>query len=215
MQSRSNAPYSLGNRRQAAAFPWPNPDWFDYDAVPAICARYPQLAVATGNFFVQDFINRVALGRGVEQVLMDIAEEDPVYLSRGGATPLFPGYIERILAAGCGRIDLVLCGDDFGATRSADFGRQVRRLFAPQKKEFFDIVHCFGAKVTHHCCGSSRALIPQFLACGMDALQTIQPQAAGMDPYELKGVRRPARAARRGRRAGLAAAGLVQEIGEE
>ena len=47
-------------------------------------------------------------------------------------------------------------------------------------------MHAFGAKVTHHCCGSSRALIPQFLACGMDALQTIQRQAAGMDPYDLK-----------------------------
>jgi uroporphyrinogen decarboxylase len=40
--------------------------------------------------------------------------------------------------------------------------------------------------VSHHCCGSSRALIPRFIACGMDALQTIQPQAAGMSPYELK-----------------------------
>ena len=58
------------------------------------------------------------------------------------------------------------------------------RLYAPLKKEFFDMVHSFGAKVTHHCCGSSRKLIPRFIACGMDALQTIQPQAAGMDPYE-------------------------------
>ncbi len=40
--------------------------------------------------------------------------------------------------------------------------------------------------MSHHCCGSSRALIPRFIACGMDALQTNQPQAAGMNPYELK-----------------------------
>ncbi len=48
------------------------------------------------------------------------------------------------------------------------------------------MVHAYGARVTHHCCGSSRALIPRFIACGMDALQTIQPQAKGMSPYELK-----------------------------
>ena len=48
------------------------------------------------------------------------------------------------------------------------------------------MIHSYGAKVSHHCCGSSRALIPRFIRCGMDALQTIQPQAAGMDPYELK-----------------------------
>jgi len=48
------------------------------------------------------------------------------------------------------------------------------------------MVHSYGAKVTHHCCGSSRALFPQFIACGIDAIQTIQPRAEGMDPYELK-----------------------------
>jgi uroporphyrinogen decarboxylase len=48
------------------------------------------------------------------------------------------------------------------------------------------MVHSHGAKVSHHCCGSSRALIPRFIQCGMDCLQTIQPQAAGMNPYELK-----------------------------
>jgi uroporphyrinogen decarboxylase len=37
-----------------------------------------------------------------------------------------------------------------------------------------------------HCCGSSREPIPRFIELGMDALQTIQPRAEGMDPYELK-----------------------------
>ena len=59
-------------------------------------------------------------------------------------------------------------------------------LFAPKKKEFFDMVHSFGAKISHHSCGSTRQLIPHFIKVGMDALQTIQPQAAGMNPYELK-----------------------------
>ena len=48
------------------------------------------------------------------------------------------------------------------------------------------MVHSHGAKITHHCCGSSRMLIPRFIECGMDALQTIQAQAEGMNPYELK-----------------------------
>jgi uroporphyrinogen decarboxylase len=47
-------------------------------------------------------------------------------------------------------------------------------------------VHSHGAKITHHCCGSSRQLIPQFIDCGMDSLQTIQPQAKDMNPYQLK-----------------------------
>ncbi len=173
---------------EARRFPWPDPDWFDYDAIPAICRQYPNLAVAAGDFHVQDFINGVAYGRGVEQTLMDVAAEDPVYLYIIDQRQRFYlGYIERVLEAASGRIDLVLCGDDFGSQRGLLISpASFDRLFSEKKKEMFDLVHSYGAKVTHHCCGSSRALIPRFIRCGMDALQTIQPQAAGMDPYELK-----------------------------
>jgi len=95
--------------------------------------------------------------------------------------------IERTLKAAGGKLDLVLCGDDFGAQRGLMISpASFDRLFAEKKKEFFDMVHSYGAKVTHHCCGSSRELIPRFIELDMDALQTIQPQAYGMDPYELK-----------------------------
>jgi uroporphyrinogen decarboxylase len=173
---------------QAAAFPWPNPDWFDYSALPALCARHPDLALAAGGTFVQDFINGVAFGRGVEQVLLDIAWEDPVFLYIIERRHRFYlEYIERILRAAAGRIDLVLCGDDFGSQRGLLISpASFDKLFAAKKRELFDLVHAHGAKVTHHCCGSSRDLIPRFIRCGMDCLQTIQPQAVGMNPYHLK-----------------------------
>ncbi|NLY00669.1 MAG: hypothetical protein GXY83_31635 [Rhodopirellula sp.] len=173
---------------EAEQFPWPNPDWFDYDAVAPLCALHPDLAIAAGSFHVQDFINSVAMGRGVEQVLLDIATEDPVYLYIiERRQQFYLRHVERILAAAGGRIDLVLAGDDFGSQRGPLISPTTfDRLFAPKKKELFDLAHSYGAKATHHCCGSSRQLIPRFIACGMDALQTIQPQAAGMNPYELK-----------------------------
>lgn len=184
-----NLPYANWTAvEQVEQFDWPSPDWYDYDAIPAMCERYPDLAIGVGSFGVQDFINGVAFGRGVEQVLMDIAMEDPVYLAiveRRHA--FFMAHVERMLEAGRGRIDLVLCGDDFGTQRAPLIsGETFDRLYAAKKAALFDLVHSYGAKVTHHCCGSSRMLIPRFIECGMDALQTIQPQAAGMDPYDLK-----------------------------
>ena len=173
---------------EAERFPWPSPDAFDYGAIPALCARHPDRAIVAGGTGVQDFINGVAFGRGVEQVLLDIALEDPVYLYIVERRHRFyMAYLERILAAARGRIDVVMCGDDFGSQRGLLIAPEAfDRLFAAKKRELFDLAHACGAKVSHHCCGSSRALIPRFIACGMDALQTIQPQAAGMDPYELK-----------------------------
>jgi uroporphyrinogen decarboxylase len=173
---------------EAQRFRWPDPDCYDFDAIPALCDRFPNTAIAAGSFGVQDFVNGTAFGRGVERVLLDIALEDPVYLFIVEKRHRFYlRYIERILEAARGRIDLVLCGDDFGSQRGPLISPQAfDRLFAPRKKAFFDLVHSYGAKVSHHCCGSSRALIPRFIGIGMDCLQTIQPQAAGMDPYGLK-----------------------------
>jgi uroporphyrinogen decarboxylase len=184
-----NAPYAEWTTvEEAENFDWPSPDWYDYGVVPAMCDRYPGKALLTGAFAVQDFINGAAFGRGVEQTLVDIALEDPVFLYIiERRHKFYMELIERTLAAAGGKLDLVLCGDDFGSQRDLMISpTSFDRLFAEKKKEFFDMVHNYGAKITHHCCGSSRKLIPRFIELGMDALQTIQPQAGGMNPYELK-----------------------------
>lgn len=173
---------------QVDRFPWPSPDWFDYGAIPTLCAKYPDAAIATGGTHVQDFINGIAFGRGVEQVLLDIAAGDPVFLEIVERRHRFyMALIERTLSAAGGRIDIVFCGDDLGSQRGLLISpASFDRLFAAKKKELFDLAHAHGAKISHHCCGSSRALIPRFIQCGMDALQTIQKCATGMNPYELK-----------------------------
>jgi uroporphyrinogen decarboxylase len=38
----------------------------------------------------------------------------------------------------------------------------------------------------HHTCGSVVELIPDFIECGLDILQSVQPSAAGMDLGTLK-----------------------------
>lgn len=184
-----NLPYAdWQSVEEAEKFPWPDPDWFDYEAVPELCRGYPGLAIATGAFAVQDFINNVAYGRGVEQVFIDIAMENPVYLYLVEKRHRFYlEVIERTLKEAEGMIDFVLCGDDFGSQRGLLISpKSFDCLFADKKKEFFDMVHSHNATVSHHCCGSSVELIPRFIEIGMDALQTIQPQAAGMNPYKLK-----------------------------
>ena len=173
---------------EAEAYSWPSPDWYDYDAIPGLISEYPGRAIFTGGFSVQDFINNTAYGRGVEQVLIDIAGEDPVYLYIIGKRHAFyMEHIDRILTAGKGEIDAVLCGDDFGSQRGLLISpSSFESIFADKKRELFDLVHSHGAYITHHSCGSTRDLIPRFIELGMDALQTIQAQAVRMDPYELK-----------------------------
>ena len=188
-QESVNAPYAKWTTvEEAEAFAWPSPDWFDYEAMPALISKYPGRAIFAGGFSIQDFINNIAYGRGVEQVLVDIASEDPVYLYIVEKRHRFyMEHVERILEAGKGEIDAVLCGDDFGTQRGLLISpASFDSIFAEKKRELFELVHGCGAKITHHSCGSTRDLIPRFLEIGMDALQTIQPQADRMDPYDLK-----------------------------
>ena len=145
------------------------PPYFVAGAIYAGFAMVLTLAIPIRVMFgVQDFINSVAFGRGVEQSLVDIATDNPVFLHIVEKRHRFYlRYVERILEAGRGRIDLVLCGDDFGSQRGLLISPAAfDRLFAAKKKELFDLVHSYGAKVTHHCCGSSRGLIPRFISCG-------------------------------------------------
>ncbi len=184
-----NFPYAEWTTvEQAEAFNWPSPDWFDYSTIGKMCERYPNMAIAAGQFGVQDYINGTAFGRGVEKVLLDIALEDAVFLYIIEKRHRFYlEYIERILKAANGRIDIILCGDDFGTQRAPLISPQTfDKMFASKKKEFFDMVHSYDAKITHHSCGSTHKLIPHFIKIGMDSLQTIQPQAKSMNPYELK-----------------------------
>jgi uroporphyrinogen decarboxylase len=48
------------------------------------------------------------------------------------------------------------------------------------------LAHRYGMKVMHHTCGAVRELIPEFIECGLDILQSLQPRAAGMNLAELK-----------------------------
>jgi len=174
---------------EAQKHPWPSPDWYDYDALPEMCDKYPDHAIGLGNGFgIQDFINGISFGRGVEQVLIDIALEDPVYFYiLEKRHHFYMEFVERSLQVIKGKVDLVLCGDDFGQQQGPLISPETfDKIFAPKKKELFDLTHSYGAKIVHHSCGSTRKLIPKFIKVGMDALQTIQPQAKGMNPYSLK-----------------------------
>jgi len=53
-------------------------------------------------------------------------------------------------------------------------------------KEFIDIGHEFGCRVAHHTCGCVAPLLPEFIECGLDIVNPVQPDVAGMDYDKIK-----------------------------
>lgn len=171
---------------------WPRADWFDYTAIEAQCD-----AVRAGGrvaVFMGDRLNRVAqlkpamYIRGVERILMDMAmapEIAAAIFSRVRA--FYADYLERILCAAAGKVDIVLTGDDFGSQNGplvspAMWDALLRDGFA----EYMSICKRHGARTMHHTCGSVAPLIERMTDCGLDILQSLQPEAFDMAPEDLK-----------------------------
>ena len=77
---------------------------------------------------------------------------------------------------------------DYGAQNGPFISPQTyRNLYKPFNKMVNDWVHKNTTwKTFTHCCGSVRALLPDFIEAGFDILNPVQTSAARMDPAELK-----------------------------
>ena len=56
----------------------------------------------------------------------------------------------------------------------------------PRWAKIYAAVHAHGKIVMSHSCGSVAEIIPDLIDIGLDVLESVQPEAAGMNPSELK-----------------------------
>ncbi len=178
---------------QILSYPkWPKAEWFDYECVRQQAER----ARETGKVvvFMGDRLNRCAqlkpamYVRGVEQILVDIMinpEIAKAIFSR--IADFYAEYVRCTLEAAGGNIDILFTGDDFGTQENTFMSVDMwRDLLRDGFKRFIDIGHEFGCKVAHHTCGCVHTLVEDFIACGLDILNPLQPNVAGMDYQKIK-----------------------------
>ena len=171
---------------------WPKPEWFDYEPV----REQARQARAEGKVvvFMGDRLNRCAqlkpamYIRGMEQILMDLCMNEGIaHALFGRIADFYAEYMRRTLEAAEGNIDLMFTGDDFGTQGNTFMPDDTWRKFLRAGfRRFIDIGHAFGCKVAHHTCGSITSLIPEFIECGLDILNPIQPDVRGMDYAKIK-----------------------------
>ncbi|MHC4122548.1 MAG: uroporphyrinogen decarboxylase family protein, partial [Planctomycetota bacterium] len=169
-------------------FRWPKSQWFDYSKIVEGCEKYSDYAIVFGAPGNMDLINGTAYGRGVEKVIYDIALEDPIGLAC--MVKRFQCCYERTekaLQAAGGKIDILWIGDDYGTQKGLLVSPQVwRKLFFPKLKAMCDLGHKYNTKVMLHSCGSTRQIWPDLIEAGVDIYDTVQPEAADMNPAGLK-----------------------------
>jgi len=96
--------------------------------------------------------------------------------------------LDKFVAAVGEHIDIILFGDDLGMqtgpmmspTMYREFFKPRHKLLWNRAKELADV------KVMLHCCGGVRELLGDLIEAGVDAINPVQINCAGMDAAELK-----------------------------
>ncbi len=169
-------------------YPWPNPDDFDYSVIPAQCARHRDFAIMLGGAGDPDILNGVSRGRGMERVMMDICLRDPVGMAIIDRRVEFCyEVLRRGLQAADGAVDILCMGEDCGNQNGRMFNpRDFDEVFRPRLERFYDLAHDFGARAMMHSCGDTHQMLPTFMEMGLDVLDAMQPEPAGMNPESMR-----------------------------
>ena len=168
-------------------FPWPDPGWMDVSTIRSKALEWKgRFAVLGGDWspFYHDAIDLIGMDRFMI-LLYDAPELIDAVLTR--IVDYYSEVSRRIFEPARGAIDIFFIGNDFGTQNGPVVSEALfRRFFLPHLKRLVDLGHDFGLKVMLHCCGGFVPLIPALIEIGLDALQSLQPDARGMEPGRLK-----------------------------
>lgn len=173
---------------EIAAFPVPDADDFDYEPVKEFLKTWDKYALYVGNPGYADIINATGRVMGMEQTLIHLITEEEAtltYISRRCDMEL--GILERILNRAEGRIDFLFFGEDLGTQHAPLISPELyRRVLKPFHKRYTALAKAYRIPVMVHSCGSSSWAYEDFIEIGVRAVDTLQPEAAAMDPTYLK-----------------------------
>jgi uroporphyrinogen decarboxylase len=179
-------PLQEADEAAVARWPMPDPARYDYSTLPDQCRKNREFALCL--LIYGDLINGNGMLRGMEQTLVDLVTDEPAGLLL--ADRRFAIQLEiarRTFAAADGAIDILWLGEDLGTQDKPMISREVFKAhFRPRYQPFVDLAKAFGAKVMIHTCGSSSWAYEDFIEMGMDAVDTLQPEAKDMSPAYLK-----------------------------
>ncbi|MCL2776242.1 MAG: hypothetical protein FWD71_23315 [Oscillospiraceae bacterium] len=186
-----NFPLKDADDETIANFPVPNPDDFDYSNIENALDYYKDKAIHIGNAGISDIINSTGRVMGMEETLVRLYNQDEAtltYLDR--RLDMEIGTLERIMQKAKGRkstVDFLWLGEDLGTQIAPMISLDLyRKVFRPRHQKFVDFAKSYNLPVMIHTCGSSSWAYNDFIEMGINAVDTLQPEAANMSPAYLK-----------------------------
>ena len=177
---------------QVADYPWPDPDWWDVDALLAAIEAWDQEADYA--IFLDDFgdpggFYEIAnYMRGMEKMFLDMAlNPDISFEIMRRIADVYIVLAEKALTALGDRVDLIWTSDDIAHQHGMMISLPMwRELIFPHHERFNHRVHELGGRIMYHSCGSVVDAVPGLIEMGIDVLDVLQFSANNMVPAHLK-----------------------------
>ena len=161
------------------AYAWPDPDWYDYSALPDLCAENEGRVIRIGYTAIFYFHNKL---RGLELSLMDPALRPDFsrHLIRRLAD-FFYAYHERCFAAAGPAMHMTQVTDDFGMQTGLLISQAMfSDYYEAWIQRAIDQAKRYDLKVFHHDDGAIYPMIPRLIEMGVDVLNPVQWRCKGM-----------------------------------
>ena len=167
------------------AYPWPDPDWYDYAALPDLCKQFPGRAIQVGYTAILYYHNML---RGLEKSLMDpLLRPEFTHRLIELISETFIEYHRRCFEAAPGLIDVTQVTDDWGSQHGLLSSPQVfDEFYREPMQRSIDLAKSYGILVFHHDDGDMRPLLPRLSEIGIDVLNPIQWRCGDWDLEALK-----------------------------
>jgi uroporphyrinogen decarboxylase len=172
-------------------YPWPDPD--DPGYTQGLSMTAARLRRETDCALVLNLpvgpLHQAQWMRGYESWMLDLAGNLEFYEAlMDKITGLWLKISKRMLDAVGDNVDIILYGDDVAYQNGPMVRRETyEKQIIPYQRRIFDLLkQARSAKILYHSCGSVVSMIEDFIDLGVDALNPVQVNAAGMDPVKLK-----------------------------
>lgn len=175
----------ISSMEELKNYEWPNPDWYDYNALPGLIDQCAGRAICCGYSALFTYHNYL---RGLEQSLMDpVLEPDMTRIILEKVSDFFYEYHKRCFEAAEGRIDFTQVTDDWGAQNGLITNPEIfRSFYKPHMQKAVKLAKNYDVRVFHHDDGDMRTLLPEMVEMGIDILNPVQWRCGDWNLSEIK-----------------------------
>ncbi len=167
------------------AFPWPNPDYLNFD----LCINQLKNAgdVYRASGFWTCFYHNVMDLFGMESYMVKMyTHPEVVHAVTDHVCEFYYEANERFFAAAGELVDGFFFGNDFGTQLDLICGpKQFDEFIMPWFRKFTDQGHAHGHQVILHSCGAIYKVIDRLIDANVDCLHPLQAKALDMNAEKL------------------------------